>query len=548
MEIGFRKWPWSSLLQENIEAMPSGTIPFIVSPVLEISEGFSYKPAHRLVKFESIGSSFKSSPIGIARCLLEVPLHDNWEVTFTRRDQSHKCSWRFNGLSSESNAVSRELVETWGRVFDELAFGANQKLRPWTDVSKVLKEIEEGQPECSLIVIIADQFIDRLPHIVTQARKILSRRNEMVKLQKLQETDKSFLSWYVKQVGSSIAEKAGVKKEVPGMIRFESYDTLENRVLKKFISLCQSEANRYVEAASKAGYQKNHSRILNVRRFREVCREQLKRDIFTNVRNIEGIFSPNYVLQSDVRYRDVWVWYQKLVRRQLEQDQVWSWQGRVWADVVRLLFGAALAEEQEVKSDFWTKEIKTSYVDIHPEHIAGRRLLGRTLPGPFVARKIASNFIIDFVDPNPKLMDQYKAFKGSNLSALGGHLYIVITPIGTGTEVKPTVLVVWALNRAPSQEQYNEKDISLSALKSIQEWQISNKNIHIHGILAINRPYSTNPQETLSKEVAARDLSSGNAPYLLTLTVPNHPRNWKSAVDALKENFSFFGELACDAR
>lgn len=46
---------------------------------------------------------------------------------------------------------------------------------------------------------------------------------------------------------------------------------------------------------------------------------------------------PNYVLQNDSRYREIWKYYLRLLRQEDEQDRLWDWQARTWADVARLL-------------------------------------------------------------------------------------------------------------------------------------------------------------------------------------------------------------------
>ena len=42
---------------------------------------------------------------------------------------------------------------------------------------------------------------------------------------------------------------------------------------------------------------------------------------------------PNYVLRNDFRYREVWRNYVRLIRREDEEDRLWDWQSRTWADV-----------------------------------------------------------------------------------------------------------------------------------------------------------------------------------------------------------------------
>ena len=40
--------------------------------------------------------------------------------------------------------------------------------------------------------------------------------------------------------------------------------------------------------------------------------------------------------------REVWKWYKELLKREKTKDQIWDWQPRTWADVMRLFVGTAL--------------------------------------------------------------------------------------------------------------------------------------------------------------------------------------------------------------
>jgi hypothetical protein len=51
---------------------------------------------------------------------------------------------------------------------------------------------------------------------------------------------------------------------------------------------------------------------------------------------------PNYVLSQDTRYRKIWEGYQELLRRQQDEDDVWRWQMRLWAECVRISVLVAL--------------------------------------------------------------------------------------------------------------------------------------------------------------------------------------------------------------
>jgi hypothetical protein len=58
---------------------------------------------------------------------------------------------------------------------------------------------------------------------------------------------------------------------------------------------------------------------------------------------------PNYVLQHEARYRQVWKAYQELLRRETEVDDVWRWQVRLWAEFCRLSILVALRRSPGVR-------------------------------------------------------------------------------------------------------------------------------------------------------------------------------------------------------
>jgi hypothetical protein len=53
------------------------------------------------------------------------------------------------------------------------------------------------------------------------------------------------------------------------------------------------------------------------------------------------------VLTSDQRYRRIWNAYQALLRRQDDVDEAWTWQGRLWADLVTMAVLTAPSDTTE---------------------------------------------------------------------------------------------------------------------------------------------------------------------------------------------------------
>ena len=79
-----------------------------------------------------------------------------------------------------------------------------------------------------------------------------------------------------------------------------------------------------------------------VERFGRVCR-LLDRDLEALGINLPSPpILPNYVLQQDVNYRRIWHGYLHLLRRKQEEDDIWRWQGRLWAEFSQLSLLVAL--------------------------------------------------------------------------------------------------------------------------------------------------------------------------------------------------------------
>src|SRR5262249_48223772 len=96
---------------------------------------------------------------------------------------------------------------------------------------------------------------------------------------------------------------------------------------------------------------------------------------------------PNYVLQNDLRYREVWHWYSKLLRREEEEDRIWDWQPRTWADVMRLLVGAALEWSRGGRSPrdgVVFEQLAASPLRLRAEQSLGSRIVPGSEPGPFL--------------------------------------------------------------------------------------------------------------------------------------------------------------------
>ncbi|WP_262031062.1 DUF2357 domain-containing protein [Microvirga sp. Mcv34] len=212
---------------------------------------------------------------------------------------------------------------------------------PWPVVARKWCEAYDidHPPPLDVIVRHAEMLPRTIEALAGHPRRILSRVRERLPVSRVQELDPACLAWYVRQPGSTTAEKAGARQTILAVSRQESFDTLENRVLRAYLALAAHAARSYAELHRKLG---TSERMRIVSRYERLSR-RLERDLAeAGIRPPSGPVVPNYVLSQDNRYRKVWDGYQELLRRRQDEDDVWRWQIRLWAECVRISVLVAL--------------------------------------------------------------------------------------------------------------------------------------------------------------------------------------------------------------
>ncbi len=194
-----------------------------------------------------------------------------------------------------------------------------------------------------LIVRIAEDCAPILESICSRPRRVLRRERCMERLDRVEQMDDACLQWLVRQPGRTILEKSGPRQRVLSVVRLETADTHENRVVRDFLERSLRAAELYLRENRRRA---SSYRIVLVRRFRNRIRYWLKYSPFAEVPRPTGIPAANYVLQFDDRYRRVWYWYERLRRHQTYQDEVWRWQHRTWAEHGTLALMHAISELQ----------------------------------------------------------------------------------------------------------------------------------------------------------------------------------------------------------
>ena len=193
------------------------------------------------------------------------------------------------------------------------------------------KTMEGADARYALIVRIAAEVASLLEDVCRRPRRVLRRERAMEDLARISQVDAACIRWISRQPGRSVAEKAGPKQQLLSVVRVEHADTLENRVLRDFAVRAIRESDAYCveNRAFRDG-----PRVQQVSRFRRLLHRLLRETDLATVSPLSGYPEPNYVLMFDERYKVVWHWYQKLRRLQQEQEDLWRWRHRVWAEIV----------------------------------------------------------------------------------------------------------------------------------------------------------------------------------------------------------------------
>ena len=307
------------------------------------------------------------------------------------------------------------------------------------------------------------------------------------------------------------------------MVRSEDFDTLENRVLKDFLSRAIVAARLYIRQFRDK--HKENTRCKAVERFRRRCVQLLVETPLRDVRALRTIPQPNYVLQHDRTYRKLWAWYLKLVHRQRQTDEAWRWQRRLWADVVRLCTGAALHNfstagyraEPLFAHDLWVRD----------EQANGCWLSPIDWPGPVLITDLNGKEVIAQTVHPASLPS--KGLWGTVpisdwVGMAGADMAVVFAPTGAGSASRRACLFIWAIHSA-QEVGVEERVMNLPrnaqrALRRLME--VSDANVAMRGL--IFRSQFTGQTSDLATSGHAEKSDDAE---VYGLAMPADPREWQ---------------------
>ncbi len=206
-------------------------------------------------------------------------------------------------------------------------------------LSKWRHAVKPNRPPSALIVRLARRLPHVLADVVGHPKKILQRRRAMEPINRLRELDSSCVRWLTRQPGNTLAEKSGHRRAVLAVQRYESVDTLENRVVRDLVKRCSTLARDYLRQ-HQAAYP-DHEWIRMTADFLKLCRRLESLPQLQEVSGLPSLPKPNYVLLHESRYKQVWNAYTEVIRQQRRRQQLWAWRHRVFADMVTVAWMSA---------------------------------------------------------------------------------------------------------------------------------------------------------------------------------------------------------------
>jgi len=213
----------------------------------------------------------------------------------------------------------------------------------WATLIDILSNEDgnEGQARKPLIVKLAEHQLYPLREIARGAKRVLRRRRDMERLSKAREFDKASLIRIAQMPGRTIAEKAGPRQRIPAIRRFESTDTLENRVVEHFCRLAQQEWRR-TQANSRTKLGADWVQVAST--FSRFCGRVRQHEDFVDLPKLKSpCVVPNYTLEQNSNYRAIWIGYNDLLKREEEREICWAWVRRLFLNRA-LVFASALFE------------------------------------------------------------------------------------------------------------------------------------------------------------------------------------------------------------
>lgn len=230
----------------------------------------------------------------------------------------------------------------WDRIRD-VEDALSDPAQLWGLLSQRWTELNKREPQMDVIVRHERHLRRVLDTLEKRPRRILRRVHRHLPIGRVQEMDRKTMLWLARQPGETLAERAGDNQKVLGVAREENLDTLENRVLRVYGELASRHAHEYLE---RNRTKRNTRRAESIEAYGKRCARLARALADKGVRRAEQGCNPNFVLQQNAHYHDVWEGWLELQNREREKDELWRWQARSWDEFCSLALVIGLMRVQ----------------------------------------------------------------------------------------------------------------------------------------------------------------------------------------------------------
>ena len=323
-------------------------------------------------------------------------------------------------VSSDKNAPNSEehyfqYLERWLAFFDYLInynqtsdFSDVQMVR-FADLNQLICQYcgNDEQISRSRILAIAEKASEPLSRIASKLRKSLINTRKLLPVERINAMDGKCLEYLLRLEGDTLREKAQKNKmRFLGLAKEETYNLLENRVLKDFLERCITKSTQYIlEIKNKSNNNRalansTITRQMNV--FKQRCQDLSQKSPLVTVPRQPSLPKPNFVLQKDPDYKKIWQMYLDLIHEKRDLDKTLYCQQNLFQDICDLLINAALCNLSDkspwpLQYGYQLNTISKSYVHISREQINGHRLKLGCEAGPFFIQSSNAVYTVEVI-------------------------------------------------------------------------------------------------------------------------------------------------------
>ncbi len=301
----------------------------------------------------------------------------------------------------------------------------------------------------ALILSIAQKAPPILRRLEPKLRKSLLNTRKLLPVERVNELDGKCLEYLLRLEGNTLRDKAQKNKmRIMGLTKEETYNLLENRVLKDFLERCIVKAKQYLK--EEEDFANQHQLLTNreqdqkLKLFKQRCADLSQKPPLATVNRQTTLPKPNFVLQKDHDYKQIWGMYLDLLREKRALDQSLICQQNLYQDVCELLVNIALCHLSSGAhmslAEFTLKALRSSNLSISLEQMNGHRIKAGSAAGPFLIQgHNGTNFSLEVVTLGSSLTSwvhhKWHQLQISSFEQLlaTAPCYLVLTKVKTAT-------------------------------------------------------------------------------------------------------------------